>query len=132
MAAGRVEVLPKSHAGIYLRRAANLVKTMEWAEEVRNVDGTATNAVQAAIALGDAFTVFFTGQRSRGQDHHEVISLVARCKSTSAPEVGSLLQRILDRKAEVEYEGRDVKLSEARELAKRVRRLFAVVTREMA
>ena len=127
----RVEILPKPHAGVYLRRAANLVQTMEWAEGARNADGTATNAVQAAIALGDAFTVFFLGQRSRGQDHHEVIALVARCGSSSAAEVARLLQRVLDKTAEVEYEDRDVKLSDAHFLADKVRRLWAAVSSEL-
>jgi len=127
MADARVEVLPKTQSRVYLRRAANLLKTMEWAEEERNPDGVATNAVQAAIGLGDAYTVFFLQRRSRGQDHHEVVGLVARCQSSNAAEVGQLLQRILNRKSEVEYQAREVDLRDAREVARHVRKLSALV-----
>ncbi|HKN06698.1 MAG TPA: hypothetical protein VJ021_03700 [Thermoplasmata archaeon] len=127
MAESRVEVLPKARAKVYLRRAENLLKTMEWAEREQNPDGVAINAVQTAISLGDAFTVFFLQERSRGQDHHEVVGLATRCKSPAAAEVGQSLHRILYRKNEVEYEGREVLLSDARELAKQVRRLSSLV-----
>lgn len=100
---------------------------MDWAETERNTDGVATNAIQAAIALGDAYTVFFLQRRCRGQDHHEVIRLVAQCSSSSSPEVGQWLQRILSRKSEVEYEAREVRPGDARELAKYVRKLSSLV-----
>lgn len=105
---------------------------MEWAADTANPDGVATNAVQAAIALGDAYTVFFAQQRSRGQDHHEVIALVARTKAPTANEVGTLLQRILNRKSEVEYRDRDVRMSDARELAKFTRKLYSLISTDLA
>ena len=123
----RAEVLPKARSKVYLRRADNLLRTMEWAEKEQNPDGVATNAVQAAISLGDAYTVFFLQRRCRGQDHHEVTGLVTRCKSSDSRAVAESLHRILGRKNEVEYEGREVRLTDARQLAKQVRRLSAAV-----
>ena len=35
----RAEVLPKARSTVYLRRAENLVSTMELAEKARNADG---------------------------------------------------------------------------------------------
>ena len=132
MAGGRVEVLPKGKATVYLRRAENLLKTMEWAETEGNPDGVATNAVQASIALADAYTVFFLQQRSRGQDHREVVVLLARTKTPNASEVGRLVQRILNRKSEVEYQDRDVRMSDARELAKFTRKLYSLISTDLA
>jgi hypothetical protein len=127
----RVQVLPKSKAIVYLARADNLLKTMGLAEREANPDGVATCAVQAAVALGDAYTIYFRSERCRGQDHHEVLALVARCKTPNAGEVGSTLSRILNRKGEVEYEERAVNLKDARELARRVRALSALVHAEV-
>lgn len=121
MAQSRVQVLPKSRATVYLGRADNLLKMVELAEKEANPDGVATNAVQAAIAYADAYTIYLRSERSRGQDHHEVLTLIARCKAPNAGEVGSLLSRILDRKGEVEYEDRAVTMKVAIEIAKRAR-----------
>jgi hypothetical protein len=104
---------------------------MELAERESNPDGVATNAVQAAVALGDAYTICFRKERCRGQDHHEVLALIARCKAPNAGEVGSNLSRILDRKSEVEYEDRAVNLKDARELARRTRTLSVLVHAEV-
>lgn len=123
----RVQLLPKDRGAVYLRRAENLLKIMEIADRAGNPDGIVTNAVQAGIALGDAFTVSLLQRRSRGQDHSEVILLVRECPSPSTPEVARLLQRILNRRSEVLYESRDVSLRRARELADFARKLNSVV-----
>jgi len=52
---------------------------------------------------------------------------MARCGAPTEGEVGSILARVIARKSEVEYEDRSVTLKEARELAKWVRRLDALV-----
>jgi hypothetical protein len=98
----RVQVLPKTKASIYLNRADSLLKIMKLAEKEGNPDGVATNAVQASIAFGAAYTIYFRQERCRGQDHHEVLTLIARCKAPNAGDVGSHLSRILARKSEVE------------------------------
>lgn len=123
----RVQVLPKVRGAVYLRRAENLLKIMEIADREGNPDGIVTNAVQAGIALGDAFTVSLLQRRSRGQDHSEALLLVRECPSASTPEVARLLQRILNRRSEVLYESQDVSLRRARELADFARKLDSVV-----
>jgi hypothetical protein len=124
----RVEVLPRARGLVYFRRAENLLKTMELADREANPDGIATDAIQAAIALGDAYTVSMVQRRSRGQDHSEVLLLVRDSPSASSPEVARLLQRVLNRRNETLYVGREVTLRQARELAALVRKLHAVVT----
>jgi hypothetical protein len=123
----RVEVLPKGRGSVYLRRAENLLKIMELADREANPDGTATSAIQAAIALGDAYTVSLLQRRSRGQDHSEVLLLIRDCPSNTANEVARLLQRILNRRSEALYESREVSLRQGRELATMARKLHSVV-----
>ena len=123
----RVQPLPRTRAKVYLTRAENLLHTMELAERERNPDGVAITAVQAAIALGDAYTIHFLQERCRGQDHHEVITLIARSGAPQKGEVGPMISRILGRKNEVEYEDRAVSLNDARELARWVRTLSTLV-----
>jgi len=127
MPGSRVEVSPSNKAQIYLKRAENLLATMELAELAGNADGVATTGVRAAISFADAFTVWTLQQRSRGQDHVEVVALIARSKSPAAPEVAKLVQKILNQKSDVEYGAREVKGSEARQIGKDVRRLAALV-----
>jgi hypothetical protein len=131
LAQPRVQVLPKSKATVYLDRADNLVKTMELAARESNPDGVGTSAVPAAIALGDAYTIYFRKERCRGQDHHEVLALIARCQAPNAAEIGRTLSRILGRKREVECADRAVNLKDARELARWVRKLSALVHAEV-
>jgi hypothetical protein len=127
----RIQPLSKDKAGVYLKRAENLLLTMELAEKGANPDGVATNAVQASIALADAYTIHFRHERCRGQDHHEVLGLIARCGAPNAKDVGATLSRILDRKSEVEYEHRPVSLKDARELANRARALSVLIHRDL-
>jgi hypothetical protein len=131
LAQTRVQVLPKSKATVYLDRADNLLKTMELADRESNPDGVGTSAVQAAIALADAYTIYFRKERARGQDHHEVLALIARGQTPNTGAIGLALSRILGRKAEVEYADRAVNLRDARELARWVRKLSALVHAEV-
>lgn len=123
----RVQVLPKDRGSVYLRRAENLLKTMQLADGEANPAGIATNAIQAAIALADAYTVTMVQRRSRGQDHSEVLLLVRDCPPATAPDVARLLQRILNRRSEALYESREVTLRQGRELAALARKLHSVV-----
>lgn len=127
----RVKALPKSKASIYLARARNLLATMELATKEANPDGAATNAVQAAIALADAYTIHCREERCWGQDHLEVITLIARCSSPNKSKIGPLLSRILNRKSGVEYEDRAVTLKDADELVKWVRTLSQLVSADL-
>lgn len=117
----------RSRGAVYLRRAENLLKVMEVADAGRNPDAMATSAIQAGIALADAFTVSLIQRRSRGQDHSEVILLMRQCPRPAAPEAARLIQQLLNRRSEILYASEDVSLREARELATFARKLHAVV-----
>jgi hypothetical protein len=132
MTPGRVEVLPKDRAAVYLRRAENLLQIMEMADKAGNPNGIVTNAVQAGISLGDAYTVALVQRRSRGQDHSEVLLLVRDCQFPNSREVGRLIQGILNRRTEVLYESQEVSLKRARELVSLARKLHSAVLSAVA
>ncbi|MCI4350756.1 MAG: HEPN domain-containing protein [Thermoplasmata archaeon] len=89
------------------------------------------NAVQAAISANDAFLVHYLGQRSAGSDHHDALRLLAGAAPPVRREIGHHLQRVLNRKTEVEYQDRNVSMRDAQELAKHARRLIDIVRREL-
>ena len=127
MTTPRVDVLPRSRAAVYLRRAEILLKVMEVAEKAGNPDGIVTNAIQSGIALGDAFTVSLIQRRCRGRYHSEVLLLVRECPSSSSPEVARLIQHILNRRSELLYGSEEVSLRLARELATFARKPDSIV-----
>jgi hypothetical protein len=127
VAGSRVEVLPRSKARIYLQRGENLLATLNLAEKAENPDGVATAGVQAAVSFADAFTVWTLQRRSRGQDHAEVVAVIARSRSPVAPEVARLVQRVLNRKSDVEYGAREVRMSEAQQIGQDARKLGTLV-----
>lgn len=116
MPGSRIETLDSSRAGVYARRAENLLKTAKAALATGNADGAATAGVQSVVSFADAFTVWHLRQRSKRQDHHEVIGLIARCRTPDSAAVAKLVQLALNRKNEVEYGSREVTRREASEI----------------
>jgi hypothetical protein len=96
-------------------------------EKSNNPDGIATNAVQSAIAFADAYTIRHLQQRSRGQDHHEVVTLISRVRTEESKRVASAIQEILNQKNLVEYGESDVSRADARDLARSLRKLANIV-----
>ncbi|HEY6239028.1 MAG TPA: HEPN domain-containing protein [Thermoplasmata archaeon] len=123
--------VPRARSGVYLRRAEELLKAADWGLEQRLANVGAVNAVQAGISATDAFLVHHLGQRSTGADHHEAMGLLAMVTGAGVREIGQHLQRILDRKSEVEYQDREVTLNDAKELTKHARRLLVRVQSEL-
>ena len=131
MAPLRTTDVPRGRSLVYLRRAEQLMKAAEWGIEQGHASVAAVNAVKASSAAIDAFLVHQLGKRSSGTDHHESLRLVAGSRSPSKREIGQHLQRVLDRKNEVEYQDRDVTLDDAKELAKHARRLLDTVRKQI-
>ncbi|MCI4363137.1 MAG: HEPN domain-containing protein [Thermoplasmata archaeon] len=107
------------------------MKGVEWGIEQGNANVAAINAVQASISAVDAFLVHHLGKRSSGADHLESLNLVASSGSPAKREIGKHLQRVLDRKNEVEYQDREVTMGDARELAKHAQRLLDAVRKQL-
>jgi hypothetical protein len=130
MSDSRTARVPRAKAKVYLNRATELLKAVDWALGSSNPDAAAGSAIHGGIAAADAFVIFFHGLRSKGTDHHEAIGLVRRCSSPRSDDVARHLQQLLDRKNEVEYEDREVEMRDARELATHARRLVDLVRSE--
>jgi len=107
------------------------MKGVEWGIEQGNARVAAANAVQASISAVDAFLVHQLGKRPSGTDHHESLRLVASSRSPSKREIGQHLQRVLDRKNEVDYQDREVTLGDAKELVKHALRLLDMVRKQI-
>lgn len=116
MVPARIEPLERSKARLYLRRGDNLLAAARTALSDRNADAAAVAGVQCAVSYADSFTIAHLSQRCRGQDHHEAIALIARCPTPVKGEVSKILQQILNRKSEVEYGSREVRMSDAKEI----------------
>jgi HEPN domain-containing protein len=127
----RTADVPRGRSRVYLRRAEQLMEGVDWGIEQDNASVAALNAVHASISAVDAFLVHRLGRRSSGLDHHESLRLVASSKSPAKREIGQHLQRVLDKKNEVEYQDREVTLGDARELAKHAHRLLDAVRKQL-
>jgi HEPN domain-containing protein len=127
----RTTDVPRPRSKVYLRRAEELLRAVEWGLDAEKANVAAINAVQSGISAADAYVVFHLGIRSVAADHHEVVGLVARCPSVTKVQVGQNLQRLLDKKNEVEYLDREVTLADAKELSRYAHRLYEAVRAEV-
>lgn len=99
----RAEHLGKGRFRLYRERASGSAQTMEasWGRAERH--GALLGAIDSTISAADALTVFYLGERSRGQDHRELVSLVGRLPLDPASEHAQRVSSILSRKSEAEY-----------------------------
>jgi HEPN domain-containing protein len=123
----RVEAIPKERAAVYLRRGRNLLAAATLAEETKNWDVVAIAAVPATICFADAFTIRTLGLRSKGQDHGEVVPLIAQAGTKTSAELAGQVQTVLNRKSEVEYGSRDVSAGDARQILKAATRVASIM-----
>jgi HEPN domain-containing protein len=128
----RTTDVPRARSRVYLRRAEELLKAVDWGLSEGKSNVAAINAVQSGISAADAYVVFHLGIRSSATHHPEVVGLVARCPAETKAEVGRHLQRLLDRKNEVEYQDREIALADAKDLARHAHRLYDAVRAELA
>jgi HEPN domain-containing protein len=128
----RTVPVPRARSSVFLRRGNNLFALAEAALHENNHDGAATCAIQASIALADALTVRRLGLRSRGQDHREVVALVAQMDLRKGDRISTLIQAILDRKTDVEYGDTEVSKADARQLVAWAREQRELVLAEHA
>ncbi|MGI0129458.1 MAG: hypothetical protein ACREEC_04800 [Thermoplasmata archaeon] len=95
--------MPRERYSQYRDRAMGLAGTMERSAGVGDLPGAVLAAVHASIAAGDAVTIYFSGVRSRGEDHREIVALVRRVPAKGAETHARQLAAILDRKAIADY-----------------------------
>lgn len=125
-AAHRTRSVSLQAAGNYLKKAQEFAATMEAALEEKRWNAAALSAVHAAISAGDAMLAAFVGIRSAGQDHRQIVTLLADHLGHEGGQASKHVQRVIALKNLVEYEDRLIRQAEANQMATHVRRLMAL------
>jgi hypothetical protein len=121
----RVEKLPQEKFDVYRNRAVGLLRTMESALTDHEYHGAALSAVHATMSAGDALTIFYLGERSRGQDHGELVTLVNMVPVDAAALQARRLASILARKTDAEYGSSSLSSRESESLVLQARRFVS-------
>lgn len=109
----------------YMKKAADFFKAMHSSFSAGNWNSVGLEAVHCAISGNDAVLSFFTGERSRRQDHKEAVALLIRAVGTEeSKKAAEHLRKVLSLKNLVEYEGRSFTKAEAESTAKHVDRFY--------
>jgi hypothetical protein len=90
----------------------------------------AGNAVLAGIAASDAICCLRIGERSRGEDHHEALALLARATPDGA-QLAHALERLLGIKDQSHYGVELVSSSRARSAVRQANRLLTRAKQEL-
>ena len=101
---------------MFLRRSDGFHAAASSASERKDWDVAVSNAVQAAISMTDALTVWFLGLTSAGQDHHETL-LLFQTLPLDRQEVERNtrhLSNLLDVKSVAQYEDRSLSSDDSR------------------
>lgn len=121
----RVDDCGRPEADLRLAQARDYLELAELALEEKP-QAAAGNAVLAAIAAADAICCFRLGQRSRGQDHREALSMLATVPD-GGRQMAADLRRLLDIKDAAHYSATLMAQTSARSAVLRARRLFDAV-----
>jgi hypothetical protein len=90
----------------------------------------AGTAVLAGIAASDAICCVRIGERSRGEDHHEALALLARA-TPDGPQLAQGLERLLSIKDQSHYGIELVSSSRARSAVRQANRLLTRARQEL-
>lgn len=109
----------RSGATTYLKKATEVLESMQQALAAGRWNAAGLNAVHCAISACDAVLVYYTEQRSASPDHEAAAHLLSALpKVPDAKQKADTLRRVLQEKHVIEYEDRDFTAHEAAELAK--------------
>lgn len=114
----------KSAARDYLRKAEDNYSQMVVALNLGNYNAAGTLALQCAISSADAICVHEKGIRSVSQDHRDVCDLVSSITQPEAGEKAKFLLRIISKKNMIQYERRNICMSEAEDIVKAASKFY--------
>lgn len=81
-------------------------------------------AVHAVISASDAVIVYYGGVRSIEPDHREVVGLLHDIVGDTAAAAGRHVSRVIAKKNLVEYEGRSITQTDAKEMVEHAKRFL--------
>jgi HEPN domain-containing protein len=117
-------MIKEDYAG-YLKKAADFNLAMHASFTAGNWNSVGLEAVHCAISGNDAVLSFFSGERSKRQDHKEAVSLLLKAVGTDeAKSAAEHLRKVISLKNLIEYEGRSFTKAEAESIIKHVDRFY--------
>ncbi|HLF06526.1 MAG TPA: HEPN domain-containing protein [Thermoplasmata archaeon] len=99
----RKEKVAREKASLYLRKAEDFAMSMKAGLEVGAWNGATVAAIHCVISACDAVTVHALGERSRGQSHEELASLLGRLPGADQALQLRQVAAVLQLKSAVEY-----------------------------
>jgi len=111
----------------YLKKAQEYLEGMKDELTNKRWNLAVLAGVHCTISACDALTIFFLGKKHKGIKHADAAKLLASIEGLDSRELAeksSQFISILDFKTPVEYDKTVFKESDARELAKRVKRFY--------
>jgi uncharacterized protein (UPF0332 family) len=112
----------------YVAKSEEYLKAAERELAERLYIAATSLAIHAAINAADAICGIRLGKRSSGQNHEEVLGLLATA-GVDGKDVAKELGRLLPLKTKTEYDPEDVSKTEAGRAVERARRCVAVARR---
>lgn len=110
---------------VYFKKAQDFYLTMQTALGNKNWNSVGLEAVHCVISSADAILAFHSGIRCTSQDHREVASLLrSEIKTPETIQNVKHLLKVINMKNLIEYEARNFREKEAREIVKHTERFF--------
>ncbi|MFH0886603.1 MAG: HEPN domain-containing protein [bacterium] len=117
--------MPKSDYGAYLKKSSDFYKGMHASFARENWNSVGLEAVHCAISCNDAILSFFTGERSKKQDHREAVGLLIKAVGTDeSKKAAEHLRKVISLKNLIEYENRSFTKTEAENIIKHADRFY--------
>ncbi len=120
----RTERFPKTRFGVFAGKAEEFSWSMMSTLSAGKPNAAASAAAHCVTNACDALVAYHLGLRCKGQDHREIVALLAGLPIPSVADHQRQILTVLDLKAAAEYEGRDVTLGEARAATERAARVL--------
>jgi hypothetical protein len=114
--------LNKTRHAVYLKKAAEFERAMTDAAARGDWNAVGLNAVHAVISSADALTTFYLGERSTGDSHADVVTLLRQLPLDDAKEKAQQASNVINEKNVVEYEDVDFNETTAERIEKQARR----------
>jgi HEPN domain-containing protein len=122
---GRTRPVSQAQAQQFAAKAEEFLAAAEYAAVEGHNNAAAGNAVHAGISACDAILGTRTGLRSAGQDHSEVISLIAALPDIGQ-EAAATLRRLIPLKTKAEYDPAPVSSTDAARAVQQATRLVSL------
>ena len=106
--APKTRSVAKANHRNYVRKSDEFVRSAQQALDRGDWDAAVSNAIHAALCAADALTVFYSGTRSTGESHEEILRLLAglRIERKDLDRNLAHLRALLQLKTTAEYEDR--------------------------